>query len=300
MNGKEGLHSAWIGSDGSVGSAGSETSLFPWWSFTKTVLAVAALRLVELGRLDLDAPRPGKPYTLRQLLQHRAGLPDYASLATYQEAVAREEPAWPRDRMLAEAGAAGLEFQPGMGWAYSNIGYMFVGDAIEQASGLPLATALSQLVLDVLPLPSVRLAAAPGDFEDVIWSGLRRYDPRWVYHGCLVGTPLDAARLLHGLFSGQFLRCDTLDQMTKRHPLGGALPGRPWTDCGYGLGVMSGQVGGAGSAIGHSGSGPFSANAVYHFPDGPRPVTVATFTHGCNEGPAEFEAASIALGPSQR
>ncbi len=300
MNGKQSLHSAWIGSDGSVGVAGSATSLFPWWSFTKTVLAIAALRLVEQGRLDLDLPRPGKPYTLRQLLQHRAGVPDYASLAVYQEAVAREETAWSRDRMLAEAGAARLEFQPGMGWAYSNIGYMLVCDAIEEASGLPLATALSELVLDVLVLPSVRLADAPGDFEDVFWPELRRYDPRWVYHGCLIGTPVDAARLLHGLFSGRLLRSDTLDQMTKRHPLGGALPGRPWTDCGYGLGVMSGQVGEAGSAVGHSGSGPFSANAVYHFPDRPQAVTVATFTRGCDEGPAEFEAASIALRQSQR
>jgi len=300
MNGKQSLHSAWIGSDGSVGSAGSAMSLFPWWSFTKTVLAIAALRLVEQGRLDLDAPRPGKPYTPRQLLQHRAGLPDYASLTAYQEAVAREESAWSRDSMMREAGAARLEFQPGMGWAYSNIGYMFVCDAVEEASGLPLATALSQLVFDALALPSVRLAAAPGDFEDVIWPELRRYDPRWVYHGCLIGTPVDAARLLHGLFSGQLLRSDTLNEMMKRHPLGGALPGRPWTDCGYGLGVMSGQVGETGSAVGHSGSGPFSANAVYHFPDGPQPVTVATFTHGSDEGPAELEAVSIALRPSQR
>lgn len=275
-------------------------SLFPWWSFTKTVLAVAALRLVEQGRLGLDAPRPGKPYTLRQLLQHRAGVPDYASLSAYQEAISLKETAWSRDRMLEEAGAARLEFQPGTGWAYSNIGYMFVGEAIEEACGLPLAAALSELVLDELALPSVRLATAPGDFEDVLWPELRRYDPRWVYHGCLVGTPVDAARLLHGLLSGRLLRPDTLNEMMKRHPLGGALPGRPWTDCGYGLGLMSGQMGRAGRAIGHSGSGPFSANAVYHFPDSTTPVTFAAFTHGSDEGPAEFEAVSIALRQSQR
>jgi hypothetical protein len=177
---------------------------------------------------------------------------------------------------------------------------MFVGEAIEEACSLPLAAALSELVLDELALPSVRLAAAPGDFDDVIWPELRRYDPRWVYHGCLAGTPVDAVRLLHGLFSGRLLRSDTLNEMMKRHPLGGALPGRPWTDCGYGLGVLSGQVGRAGKVVGHSGSGPFSACAVYHFPDGPMPVTVATFTRGSDEGPAEFEAVSIALRQSQR
>ena len=52
----------------------------PWWSFTKTVLAAAALALVRDGRLALDEPLPGRPYTLRQLLQHRAGLTDYGRM----------------------------------------------------------------------------------------------------------------------------------------------------------------------------------------------------------------------------
>ena len=60
----------------------------PWWSFTKTVLAAAALVLVDAGRLTLDTPLAGQRYTLRQLLQHRAGVPDYGSLADYHDAVA--------------------------------------------------------------------------------------------------------------------------------------------------------------------------------------------------------------------
>jgi len=295
MTGEPGVHSAWVAADGSAGSAGSATSLFPWWSFTKTVLAIAALRLVDQGRLDLDTPRPGRPYTLRQLLQHRAGVADYASLDSYREAVAANEAAWPRDRMLAEAGGERLVFLPDTGWAYSNIGYMFVGDAIEQASRLPLAAALSELLFDPLSLPAVRLAALPGDFRGVHWPELRGYDPRWVYHGCLVGTAVDAARLLQSLFSERLLQPGTLNEMTKAHPLGGALPGRPWTSCGYGLGVMSGEVGEAGRAVGHTGSGPFGANAVYHFPDLASPVTVASFSRGSDEGPAEHKAVAIAL-----
>jgi CubicO group peptidase (beta-lactamase class C family) len=46
----------------------------PWWSFTKTVLAAAALALVADGRFRLDAPVRARPFTLRQFLQHRAGL----------------------------------------------------------------------------------------------------------------------------------------------------------------------------------------------------------------------------------
>ena len=49
----------------------------PWWSIAKTVLASAALLLVAAGRLQLDEPIRGRPFTLRQLLQHRAGLRCY-------------------------------------------------------------------------------------------------------------------------------------------------------------------------------------------------------------------------------
>ncbi|HEY6633965.1 MAG TPA: hypothetical protein VIZ90_21105 [Rhizobiaceae bacterium] len=101
--------------------------------------------------------------------------------------------------------------------------------------------------------------------------------------------------LLHALFSGRLLQPETLKEMTKAYPLGGALPGRPWTSCGYGLGVMSGEVGEAGRAVGHSGSGPSGASAVYHFPDLGSPVTVASFSRGSDEGPAERKAVAIAL-----
>ena len=84
------------------------------------------------------------------------------------------------------------------------------------------------------------------------------------------------------------------EQMLSRRPLGEAIPGRPWTDCGYGLGLMTGSMGDIGRAIGHSGGGPFSVNAVYHFPDCDTPVTVACFTNGEDEGRAEFEAARLA------
>lgn len=57
---------------------------------------------------------------------------------------------------------------------------------------------------------------------------------------------------------------------------------------------MAGEVGSVGRAIGHSGAGPGCVNAVYHFPDCPRPVTVASFTDETEEGVVEWEALRIA------
>lgn len=289
------LHSAWIEADGTVNSAGAASALFPWWSFTKTVTAVGALRLTAEARLDLDTAVLGKPYTLRQLLQHRAGVPDYGSLRAYRDAVARNDTPWSRERLLSAVGADRLSFQPGAGWAYSNVGYMFVREVIETATSLPLGAALEELVLRPLGVRSVRFATAISDFADVFWPDLGDYDPRWVYHGCLIGTPTDAAIVLDAVFRGRLLPPGLLASMLQRHELGGAVPGRPWTACGYGLGLMSGQMGKAGRAIGHTGGGPHSTNAVYHFPDLASPVTVATFAQGEDQGAAEGEALAIGL-----
>jgi len=289
------FHSAWLSSEATLNSAGASSAIFPWWSFTKTVLSICALRLVEDHRLSLDELRPGRPFSLRQLLRHQAGLVDYGALGTYHQAVGRGDIPWSREHLLEAARADRLVFRPGTGWAYSNIGYMFVREIIEEAAALPLEAALRKLVLDPLSLETVRLATRKSDFAEVFWPELRRYDPGWVYHGCLIGTPVDAARLLHALFRGQLLKAGSLRMMLDRHELGGALPGRPWTDCGYGLGLMIGQMADAGHAFGHSGGGPGCVNAVYHFSDRKEPITVASFTDGPHEGSAEFEAMAIAL-----
>jgi CubicO group peptidase (beta-lactamase class C family) len=288
------FHSAWVTAEGRQGSVGAASSLFPWWSFTKTAIAAAALRLAELGRLELDAALPGKPDTLRQLLQHRAGVPNYGGLRAYHDAVARGDAPWSRERLLGAVGADRLDFEPGTGWAYSNVGYLFVREAIEAAAGLPLGAALEALVLRPAAVSSARLAASPSGFADLFWPAQRGYDPGWVYHGCLIGTPADAATLLHALLGGRILAPGSLRMMLQRHALGGAIPGRPWTASGYGLGLMSGRVGEAGHALGHTGGGPGSTNAVYQFPDLTVPVTVATFTDSEDQGVAEHEALAVA------
>ena len=80
----------------------------PWWSYGKTVLASAALALVAQGRLQLDEPVHGKPFTLRHLLGHRAGLRCYGGLRAYHEAVAAGEQPWDVKEMLRRVDAGTL------------------------------------------------------------------------------------------------------------------------------------------------------------------------------------------------
>lgn len=268
---------------------------FPYWSFTKTVISVCALKLVEEGELDLDAPLTEHTYCLRHLLGHTSGLPDYGSLEEYHAAVARRDDPWSREELLAATLDQGLLFDPGEGWSYSNIGYLFVRDLIETATAKPLGTVISDFICKPLELETVEFWDTLAQSSNLYWDAAEGYDPGWVYHGCLIGSASDVTRLLHALFAGDLLRPETLRAMLDdRQFLGGAIPGGQWNQCGYALGLMSGEMEKVGRAIGHSGEGPFCVNAVYHFPDLPDPVTVASFTDGSNEGMAEVAAAKIA------
>ncbi len=185
----------------------------PWWSFTKTTLAAAALTLVAQGQLDLDRPVGRRPFTLRQLLQHRAGLANYGRLAAYHEAVRNGEAPWPRERLLRQVEADKLVFEPGQGWAYSNIGYLLVRELIEDATGRDIGTAVEWLVLAPLGISGVKVASLPADLAKTAWGNPAGYHPGWVYHGLLIGPAASAALLLHRLLGGALLPPALLSEM---------------------------------------------------------------------------------------
>src|SRR5262245_6405939 len=154
--------------------------LVPWWSFAKTVLAAAALVLVDRRQLALDSPVGSAPYTLRHLLQHTSGLPDYGPNPDYHRAVAAGDPPSPIDELLRRVNASTLLFAPGTRFSYSNIGYLFVRQIIERAADADLGDALKALVLDPLGIESVFVANTPEELDTIVWGNTRRYDPRWV------------------------------------------------------------------------------------------------------------------------
>ncbi|VVP79376.1 D-alanyl-D-alanine carboxypeptidase [Pseudomonas fluorescens] len=270
----------------SVTPAPSEPKI-PWWSFTKTVLAVTALSLVRDGRVGLDEPIAGQPFTLRQLLRHEAGLADYGELAPYHAAVANHEAAWSADEMMQRLEAGRLRYSPGSGWRYSNVGYLFVGRLIERLTDLTLEDAVSQRALSPLGLSGVCFARTRADLQETCGATTSNYDPGWVYHGLLIGAVSQAALFLDRLLSGHLLPADLLQQMQTPRTLGGPMPGRPWITPGYGLGVMQGTVEGGLSLCGHTGGGPGSVIAVYRAGDGDSSACCAVFEAGASEGSVE-------------
>jgi CubicO group peptidase (beta-lactamase class C family) len=265
----------------------------PWWSFTKTVLASAALALVRDGRLALDDAVPGRPYTLRQLLQHRAGAANYGGLAAYHEAVARGDAPWPVDVLLERTDAGRLRYAPGHGWDYSNIGYLMVRTLIEQTTGDDLDTALSRLVLRPLGVAEARIVRTPADLAGVAVGSASSYHPGWVYHGLLAGPLRDAAVLLDRLMTGSLLPPHLLEAMADPHPIGGPFPGRPFKTPGFGLGLTVGIASSGSKAMGHTGGGPGSVIAVYHQPEAMPRITAAAFAFSDDLGQVEETASAV-------
>ena len=266
----------------------------PWWSITKTVLAAAVLKLTEMRAFRLDDLYEDWPFTIRHLLQHTSGLTTYGGTA-YQTAVTDGDAVWSVDDLLARRNVRQLLFAPGDGWAYSNIGYLFVRHLIERTTKSNLDAALQRLILMPLGITGTRIATTASDMEQTYWGNPRHYDPQWVFHGLLIGPPTDAVAFLDGLLAGRVLSAVSLETMQGQRMLGGPLPGRPWTHTGYGLGLMIGNLNDAGRVVGHSGVGHDSVSALYAFLDLPGCPVVSAFAPGTDEGMAEHETVRLAL-----
>jgi D-alanyl-D-alanine carboxypeptidase len=129
-------------------------------SNTKTFTAAATLRLVEQGAIGLDDPLAERAspelvallrqdgyavdaITIRQLLQHTSGLYDYAEDPN-DEAEVTADPGrrWIRADQVREATRLGDPLgPPGQQFAYSDTGYILLGDIIERATGKTLGAA---------------------------------------------------------------------------------------------------------------------------------------------------------------
>lgn len=270
---------------------------FYLYSITKTLLAIAVLRMVEEKRLTLDdaiqtilADTPIEPpLTVRQLLNHTSGLPDYSTLPAYFEDV-RTNPGtpWSVEQFLRNTLSQGYLFPAGNGWSYSNIGYLTLKLAVERVAGASLDEALREHIFEPLDLQHTFVATsldhadtlAPGYSSQLDGDGserdvTQRYHPGWVSHGVVVSTALETASILDALVSGKLLGAELVSAMHDGVPVPATHPHirRP----GYGLGLMLDLDSPFGQVAGHAGGGPGYSTAAFHFPDvaGQRVTAVA-------------------------
>ena len=224
-------------------------SVFRIASASKPLAAVAAMQLVEKGKLDLDAPIqkyapsfPTKafPITTRQLLAHLSGVRNYKS---------GEGERTNRYESLTEALAVfkddPLEFEPGTKYSYTTLGYTLLGVVIEGASGMSYSTYLRERVLK----PAGMLHTQVDDLYEIIPNRVRGYSPKvygqfngdWrnsalmdssykIPGGGLVSTAEDLARFAIAVQNGVLIKPETFEQMSKSQRT------RDGRETGYGYG----------------------------------------------------------------
>ena len=292
---------AFAGGVGSRDLAGDEPlpdgARFFVYSITKTLMAAITLQLVERGAVVLDRALQEylpeypveAPVTVRQALNHTAGLPDYGGLPEYAAAV-REHPgnAWSSEEFLDRTLANGLLFSPGEGWAYSNIGFLMIRLLIERVTSLSLRELVARYICEPLRLTETSVAETledtavltPGysgwiDPDGPIVDIARLYHPGWVSHGVVISTAPELARIIDAIFAGRLVPPGLLPEMLTPIRVPGSHP--PFVEPSYGLGVMLDPGSPFGLVAGHAGGGPGYSAGALHFPNvgGRRVTTVA-------------------------
>ena len=271
----------------------SSSEIVPWWSFGKTVLAAAIFKLVEAERLDLDSCYLGLKASLRQVLRHESGLKDYYTEKAYHDAVNNNEPVWPFEEMLRKMNADKLLFEPAQGWMYSNIGYAYIRMLIEKETNQSLEEALQSLVFDVIEIYDVKVALSTKDLKNCVNID-KNYHPGWLYHGLLIGELRHAAKFLDALANNKIISNNSLNQMRESHSLDFEIKDRPWKNPAYAYGLMTDYREDKLSSFGHTGVGPNSTIAVYHFFNGSNKVTVAVSSNTIKQAVSEYKVLSIA------
>jgi len=209
-----------------MGSGLRASDSFRIGSLTKTYVASVVLQLVAERRLSLGDPvgrhLPGivpgaDKITIRELLSHMSGLPDFDGLPAVLAPYLGGDLGYvwaPRD-LIALAGAQPATSEPGTAFSYSNTNYLVAGLIVEQVTGKPLGDVLRERIFAPLRLRHTAFALAgssprPRAHGYSIPPGAARLDvttltPYSWAAGAIVSTAADVAAFYRALLTGRVL-----------------------------------------------------------------------------------------------
>jgi CubicO group peptidase (beta-lactamase class C family) len=252
---------------------GTET-IFQSGSVGKQLTSALVMTLVEEGRLGLDdsirsyfpgGPESWQPITVRHLLSHTSGIPDY----TTDEFDYRRD--YTENDVVAMASHLEPEFAPGTRWSYSNTGYALLGVLVRRITGEFYGDLLEKRVFAPLGMQTARVISE----EDIVPHRAAGYrlvngvlkNQEWVAptlnttaDGSLYLSILDLVRWDSGLRAGAVLKPETWAEVYRpiRLASGKTYP--------YGFGWSVERDGGY-LRIHHGGSWQGFQSYVSRFPD---------------------------------
>src|SRR5215203_864313 len=251
----------------------SDSTVYQSGSLGKQFTGTAVGMLARQGRLKVDDAitrwlPEGKgtwdSITVRQLLTHTSGVPDYTdSLIDLRKD-------YTEDQLVRLAASQPLDFPPGTSWSYSNTGYLLLGVLIHRVTGRFYGDVLRDLLFDPLGMHTRVISEA-----DIVPNRAAGYrlvkgqvkNQEWVSptlnttaDGALYLTANDLARWALGLRERRLPPAPVLDEAWTPVRLkdGGVFP------YGYGWGLADQR---GHRRIGHTGSWQGFKTAIYRYPE---------------------------------
>jgi D-alanyl-D-alanine carboxypeptidase len=282
-------------------------------SAAKAFSGAVALSLVSKGKLSLqdtiserlpELPEAWSKVTLRQLLNHTSGIPDFSLDPDFQEALlASLKKAPPPEELLSFVEDEDLLFDPGSEYKYSNSDNIVVALMVEAATGMSYEEQLRERVYSPLGLRKTSLPRGtnlrkpfihgydndpsqdpPEDVSEVVAAG-------WAWaSGGIVSTPADLNTFIRGYVGGKLF--DERTQAKQRRVVegGSSEPPGPGKNS-AGLGIFRYETR-CGTVWGHTGNTPGYTQFMAASPNGSRSVTVSVNTQltPTDGEPGVFEA----------
>jgi D-alanyl-D-alanine carboxypeptidase len=266
-------------------------------STAKAFSGAVALTLVDRHALRLDEtlgerlprlPRAWHRATLRQLLNHTSGLPDFTASTEFRNILAADpHHRFDSRRLLDFVADQPLGFRPGTRYRYSNSDNIAVALMAEAATGTPYEQLLRALVDRPLGLHNTSLpqgylipepylhgydVTGPPPPEDV--SELLGVSGSWASGG-IISTPADMTRFIRGYAGGALYGRNVVHEQ-RRWIAGASEPAGPGTNM-AGLAVFR-YATRCGVVLGHTGNFPGYTQLIAATPDGRRSLTFSVTT----------------------
>ncbi|WP_241257150.1 beta-lactamase family protein [Rhodococcus sp. KRD162] len=232
---------SWSGAAGLVERGGTEPASADApvriASVTKPMVAAAVLQLVDEGKLQLDQPveelLPGllpKPVTVRQLLDHTSGLPDYLNGFDSAAAIsARSSDIVTDDELIADALSLPWTTEPGSEFVYSNTNYVVLGRIVADLDGTTIGQSLQDRIFDPLAMTATTYPTDAAIADDALhgyvlengsYTDVTDYDASiWSSGAAVVSTVGDLNTFFRGLFDGTLIPANLVQEMQVVSPM---------------------------------------------------------------------------------
>ncbi|MEM8762432.1 MAG: serine hydrolase domain-containing protein [Bacteroidota bacterium] len=286
-------------------------------SVSKTYMAVVILKLYEKGKLDLDDPLTNylkydwlmnkegiEKITLRMLLNHTTGLPEYNyDPILVSEIVQNPQNVLTVEELLSHIGNDPMDFAPGSGYSYRNTNYALLSLVADQITGDHKAY-MQKHIFDTLGLESTTYLTEEniktnfnlvGAYWDILLVGIptnvskmqRANVSSMKGDDGLVTNTKDAVQFMKGLVTGKLLKPKTLELM-QDFVLDDKGEKR------YGLGIQYYDLD-VTYALGHSGGGIGAGCVLLYLPELDSIVFLSTNFNTMMESPIRKKAENLQL-----